>query len=102
MVKGTVKFYNVKKAFGFIAGEDGKDYFVHASGMEPGTKLFENNLVEFETEEGDKGPKAVNVKRLDDGDKPPAAEPSEETSEESSEDEAQEAEEPEAEEPEAE
>jgi CspA family cold shock protein len=34
MVNGTVKFFNRVKSFGFIAGNDGKDYFVHASGFE--------------------------------------------------------------------
>mgnify|MGYP001619831187 CR=1 FL=1 len=62
-MKGTVKFFNVMKRFGFIAGEDGKEYFVHKSGMEEGLNLQENDAVEFEVEEGDRGPKAVKVKK---------------------------------------
>lgn len=62
-MKGTVKFFNVMKRFGFIAGEDGKEYFVHKSGLEEGLNLQENDAVEFEVEEGDRGPKAVKVKK---------------------------------------
>jgi len=64
MVTGTVKFYNVKKMFGFITGDDGKDYFVHISGLQEGTRIYEGDKVEFETEEGERGPKAVNVKKV--------------------------------------
>ncbi|MBI4453782.1 cold shock domain-containing protein [Candidatus Woesearchaeota archaeon] len=62
-MKGTVKFFNVMKRFGFIAGEDGKEYFVHKSGMEEGLNLQENDAVEFEVEEGERGPKAVKVRK---------------------------------------
>jgi CspA family cold shock protein len=62
-MKGTVKFFNESRGFGFIAGEDGKEYFVHQTGMEEGTTLNENDPVEFDVEEGDRGPKAVNVKK---------------------------------------
>ncbi len=67
MVTGKVKFYNVKKTFGFIAGDDGKDYFVHKTGLTEGTKLYENDLVEFSAEEGERGPKAVNVVKTKSG-----------------------------------
>ncbi len=60
-MKGKVKFFNMAKGFGFIAGEDGKEYFVHTTGLEPGTELKENDEVTFEIEQGDKGPKAVKV-----------------------------------------
>ncbi len=60
-MKGTVKFFNERKGFGFIAGEDGKEYFVHQTGLKEGTTLNENDSVEFDVEEGDRGPKAVNV-----------------------------------------
>ena len=62
-MKGTVKFFNVMKRFGFIAGEDGKEYFVHKSGLKEGTILQENDAVTFDVEEGDRGPKAVNVRK---------------------------------------
>ncbi|MBL7056198.1 cold shock domain-containing protein [Candidatus Woesearchaeota archaeon] len=60
-MKGTVKFFNEGKGFGFIAGEDGKEYFVHMSGLGEGTRLNENDSVEFDVEEGERGPKASNV-----------------------------------------
>ncbi len=62
-MKGTVKFFNNMKGFGFIAGEDGKEYFVHVTGLSPGVSIGENDSVEFEVEEGDRGPKAVNVSK---------------------------------------
>lgn len=60
-MKGKVKFFNSSKGFGFIAGEDGKEYFVHLTGVTPGTTLKDNEEVSFEVEQGDKGPKAVKV-----------------------------------------
>jgi len=60
-MKGTVKFFNEMKGFGFIAGEDGKEYFVHQTGLGEGVTLHENDSVAFDVEEGDRGPKAVNV-----------------------------------------
>ena len=61
-MKGTVKFFNRMKGFGFIAGEDGKEYFVHKSGLkEESVDLNENDAVTFDVEEGDRGPKAANV-----------------------------------------
>jgi cold shock protein len=61
-MKGKVKFFNQEKGFGFIAGEDNKEYFVHESGIEEG-QLSEEDEVSFEVEEGDRGPKAVKVKK---------------------------------------
>lgn len=58
---GKVKFFNEVKGFGFIAGEDGKEYFVHKSGLAEGTVLNENDEVTFEVVEGDRGPKAEKV-----------------------------------------
>jgi len=60
-MNGTVKFFNEMKGFGFIAGEDGKEYFVHQSSLGEGVRLNENDSVTFEVEQGDRGPKAVNV-----------------------------------------
>ena len=63
MAKGTVKWFNNQKGFGFITGEDGKDVFVHFSGlnMEGFKTLNEGQAVEYEVTEGEKGPQAVNV-----------------------------------------
>jgi CspA family cold shock protein len=60
-MKGKVKFFNAVKGFGFIIGEDGKDYFVHETGLKKDAKLQEDDEVTFDVEEGDRGPKAVNV-----------------------------------------
>ena len=60
-MEGTVKFFNTMKQFGFIAGEDGKEYFVHATALKEGVSINENDKVTFDVEEGDRGPKAVNV-----------------------------------------
>ncbi len=74
-MNGTVKFFNTMKGFGFIAGEDGKEYFVHQSNLADGTSLNENDAVTFDVEQGDRGPKAVNVAK---GSAAPADEQSEE------------------------
>ncbi len=62
-MKGKVKFFNRMKEFGFIAGEDGKEYFVHKSGLNEGVTIDEEDAVEFEVEQGDRGPKAVKVSK---------------------------------------
>jgi CspA family cold shock protein len=62
-MKGTVKFFNNMKGFGFIASDDGKEYFVHQTGLNEGVNLQENDSVEFDVEEGDRGLKAVNVSK---------------------------------------
>tara|TARA_Y100000310_G_C20553934_1_gene749562 strand:+ start:125 stop:325 length:201 start_codon:yes stop_codon:yes gene_type:complete len=62
-MKGTVKFFDTTKGFGFIAGEDGKEVFVHQTALAEGVRLYENDVVTFDVEEGDRGPKAVNVQK---------------------------------------
>lgn len=67
MNKGTVKWFNNQKGYGFITDvETGKDVFVHYSGLNmDGFKTVEENAeVEFEIVDGDKGPQAVNVTKL--------------------------------------
>lgn len=59
MKKGTVKFFNEAKGFGFIKEENGQDIFVHASGLKE--DIRENDTVTYETEEGKKGLNAINV-----------------------------------------
>ena len=87
-MKGTVKFFDGKKGFGFIAGEDGKEYFVHQTALPEGVRLNENDAVTFDVEEGDRGPKAVNVSL--EGAEAPAEESSEAPAEEASEEPAEE------------
>ncbi len=60
-MKGTVKFFNRMKGFGFIAAEDGTECFVHQSGLKEGVTLNDNDAVVFDVEQGERGPKAVNV-----------------------------------------
>ena len=67
-LKGTVKWFNSKKGFGFIERDDKeKDAFVHASAVKAAGMRFlnEGDKLEFEMEEGPKGPSAVNLKKLD-------------------------------------
>ena len=63
MNKGTVKWFNNQKGYGFISDEQGNDVFVHYSGLNmDGLKsLEEGATVEFEVVEGAKGPQATNV-----------------------------------------
>jgi CspA family cold shock protein len=64
MAQGTVKWFNAEKGFGFIAPEDGSaDVFAHYSAINASgyRSLEENQQVTFETEQGPKGPQAVNI-----------------------------------------
>ncbi|MGN0481480.1 MAG: cold shock domain-containing protein [Lachnospiraceae bacterium] len=65
-MKGTVKWFSNQKGYGFISAEDGKDIFVHFSklNMEGFKTLEEGAAVEFDVEEGEKGPQAANVTKL--------------------------------------
>ncbi len=59
MKKGTVKFFNEEKGFGFIKEESGEDIFVHVTGLKE--DIRENDVVNYETERGKKGMNAINV-----------------------------------------
>ena len=66
MNRGTVKWFNNQKGFGFISDAEGNDVFVHYSGlnMEGYKSLEEGQEVEYEVIEGAKGPQATNVTKL--------------------------------------
>ncbi|WP_199035186.1 cold-shock protein [Glycomyces salinus] len=67
MAQGTVKWFNSEKGFGFIAPEDnGPDIFVHFSAISGNgyRSLEENQRVEFDVEQGNKGPQAANLRAL--------------------------------------
>lgn len=59
MKKGTVKFFNESKGYGFISEDNGPEIFVHVSGLRQ--QVRENDRVEFETQMGKKGLNAINV-----------------------------------------
>ena len=63
MANGIVKWFNDRKGYGFIEQEDGPDVFVHHSGINGNgfKSLGEGDRVSFDTEQGNKGPAAVNV-----------------------------------------
>ena len=66
MEKGTVKWFNAAKGYGFITRESGSDVFVHFGAIvaEGYKTLNEGDAVEFEVEDGQKGPQAANVKKI--------------------------------------
>ena len=63
MAQGKVKWFSSQKGYGFIAQDEGEDLFVHVNALAPGVDtLSEGQAVEFEVEEGRKGPQGVNVR----------------------------------------
>ncbi|MBQ1547704.1 MAG: cold shock domain-containing protein [Lachnospiraceae bacterium] len=65
-MKGTVKWFNGKKGYGFISDMDGNDLFFHFSALQmDGYKTIDQGAeVEYEVTEGEKGPQAINVKAV--------------------------------------
>jgi len=63
-MKGTIKWYNARKGYGFIQGEDGEDIFVHRSAVPTGIFLDEGDKVEYKIEDTERGQQATNIKKL--------------------------------------
>ena len=61
MNKGTVKFFNSEKGFGFISPKEGDDIFFHVTELQSGT-ADKGDTVEYEVGEGRKGPMAINIR----------------------------------------
>jgi len=96
-MKGTVKWFNTRKGYGFIKGEDGEEYFVHHTALGQGTFVREDDEVEFEAADTDRGKQAKNITLLkkgsevrSDDDSEATEETTEETTEDSTEDTADE------------
>ena len=66
-MKGTVKWFNAQKGYGFITDENGKDIFVHFSGLnvEGYKTIDEGQAVTFDVTDGPKGPQAINVTKAE-------------------------------------
>ena len=65
MQTGKVKFFNRRKKYGFITGDDGEDYFFHESGLTEGIYVKDEDKVEFKVVDGDRGKKAVDVSLIE-------------------------------------
>jgi CspA family cold shock protein len=62
-MEGTVKWFNERKGYGFIEGEDGNDYFVHHTALKEGMRINDGDAVSFETADTERGKQAQKVKK---------------------------------------
>ena len=61
MISGIIKSWNSSQGWGFIEGDDGKDYFLHVSKVRTGQSISNNCRVKFDVSQGQRGPEANNV-----------------------------------------
>ena len=61
MISGTVKSWSPSQGWGFIEGDDGEDYYIHASKVRKGQSISHNSRVKFDISQGQRGPEAENV-----------------------------------------
>lgn len=64
-MKGTVNWFNIKKGYGFVKGEDGEDYFIHYTAVPQGVFLKEGDSIKFEPSKTEKGKQAQDIKLLE-------------------------------------
>jgi len=64
LMKGKVKMFNTARGFGFITGDDGNDVYVNVSEIQGGAVLAVGDVVEYDVESGERGPRAKNVKKV--------------------------------------
>ena len=89
-MEGTVKWFNSRKGFGFVKGDDEEDYFVHYTALEKGTFIRDEDRVSFDPVDTDKGKQAQNVKLLQKGSEISGGDQPEESQEEAPAEEPQE------------
>ena len=63
-MKGKLSWFDGLKGYGFIDGDDGKSYFIHHTKLPKDLKISENDRIEFDIEETDKGNQAVRIRKL--------------------------------------
>ena len=64
-MEGTVNWFNIKKGYGFVKGDDGQDYFIHYTAVPKGVFLREGDKISFESAQTEKGKQAKDIRLLE-------------------------------------